>query len=354
MSLRKILELAEYADKEKHAVGELARSTLDAAADVVVINKDDGTFCSAKVTDPDELLEGGFLRHIASDETLDRQGDIVSAKGWELDNYLKNPVILWAHSHSQPPVGKCVEIGVNRKKLIGIGEYPSASMYEFGNTAFRLAALGYMRAVSVGFMPTKFELLDEEDPWGGVRVLEQELWEYSVVPVPANPNALTLAAKGVIGYDVVRRWAEEVLDTREPEPVPLVTFGEVIRTAVQPTEKFLDAFKELAGHPLTLNISFPESTDEEAEESAPIVEEDEDMRDGRDGKEKEVFLGDTRCHEEETGIGIRIVDQNDPVIFAIVDEPTFDVDQVAMQQMIADSLNRHRGRLIDTDFMEDN
>src|SRR5437016_5094467 len=39
------------------------------------------------------------LDFIASDETLDRYGEIISAGGWRLDNYRRNPVFQNAHQY---------------------------------------------------------------------------------------------------------------------------------------------------------------------------------------------------------------------------------------------------------------
>ena len=47
---------------------------------------------------------------IASDESIDRDGDIISAKGWELKNYLKNPIFLWVHQYSIVPLSRCLKI----------------------------------------------------------------------------------------------------------------------------------------------------------------------------------------------------------------------------------------------------
>ena len=57
----------------------------------------------------------------------------------------------------------------------------------------RLIDAGVLKAVSVGFKALKYEALDPDDIWGGLRYLEQELVETSLVSVPANPNALAVA-----------------------------------------------------------------------------------------------------------------------------------------------------------------
>ena len=45
-----------------------------------------------------------------SDETIDRDGEIIKVDGWQLANYKKNPVILWGHNHSIPAIGKAERV----------------------------------------------------------------------------------------------------------------------------------------------------------------------------------------------------------------------------------------------------
>jgi len=47
---------------------------------------------------------------VASTAALDRHGESVSVDGWNIDNFKKNPVLLWAHDHSVPAVGEVVRI----------------------------------------------------------------------------------------------------------------------------------------------------------------------------------------------------------------------------------------------------
>jgi hypothetical protein len=67
-------------------------------------------------------------------------------------------------------------------------------VYEFSDQVFRLIKAGYIKAGSVGFSPLKFSFAEDSDRAFGIDFHEQELLEFSVVPVPANANALVQAA----------------------------------------------------------------------------------------------------------------------------------------------------------------
>ncbi len=44
-----------------------------------------------RATDLDATEDDRTIRFVASDETVDRYGDVVSVEGWQLANYKKNP-----------------------------------------------------------------------------------------------------------------------------------------------------------------------------------------------------------------------------------------------------------------------
>ena len=167
------------------------------------------------------------LRFTSSDETPDRQRDIVRAKGWILDNYLKNPVFLWAHDYSQPPVGKTVKVEVVGKKLITDVEFADADTYKFADTIYRLYKGGFLNAVSVGFQPLEWEGKSGEDDvpkWEGNVFTKQELLEHSAVPVPANPNALVhaKAAKVITAKELkeLAKLMDKMADDETEKPAP--------------------------------------------------------------------------------------------------------------------------------------
>lgn len=164
------------------------------------------------------------LRFVGSDETPDRDNDIIEVAGWKLEEYIKNPVFLWAHQYDQPPVGKAVNVTIDAstKKLLFDIKFPTAEEYPFADTIYRLYKGGYLQATSVGFQGIKHKTRDEEEvlnlpEWRrGRRYLEQKLLELSGVPVPSNPNALMMAKSAGIEIDVVEKAIKDN-ETKEVE-----------------------------------------------------------------------------------------------------------------------------------------
>ena len=150
-------------------------------------------------------LDARTVTFVVSDESVDRDGDILRAEGWDLSNYRKNPVVLWAHQHRMPPVAKAPDIAVRGKRLEATAEFYDGPgpLGEFSSEVLDMYAMGFLSATSVGFRPNTRPQVRRgpEDPESGYRpilgleFIGQELMEFSTVPVPANPNALSRMAK---------------------------------------------------------------------------------------------------------------------------------------------------------------
>ena len=141
--------------------------------------------------------DGRTMRFVASDESTDRYGDVVVAKGWQLEAFRKNPVLLWSHNASAP-IGTVPEIGVTGKRLLATVKFTDKGINPQADLVCALVQQKELRAVSVGFTigsADDIELIRDEqnDEVTGYRYLKPELLELSVVAVPANPNALALA-----------------------------------------------------------------------------------------------------------------------------------------------------------------
>lgn len=175
-----------------------------------------------------------IIRFTFSDGSVDRSGDTIDPKGWELDSFQKNPVALWAHASYAPPIGRASNVGAVKGKLMGDIEFMSAEISPFADSIYRMVQGGFIKAVSVGFIPLEYAYVNDKDrPWG-IDFKRQELLEISVCPVPCNPNALQEARSKGINTEPLREWAEQLLDDGGSILVPRDFLEETFRQAKTP------------------------------------------------------------------------------------------------------------------------
>ena len=151
------------------------------------------------------------LDFVISTDAVDRMGDTIAVDGWQLGNYRKNAVVLWAHDASAMPIAKASNIRAEDGKLKATAEFMPVEMSAFADSVFRALKGGFLSAVSVGFLPTKYAFSEEPGRRFGIDFIEQELLEFSVCPVPANPEALIEARSAGIDIAPIRDWAVKLL-----------------------------------------------------------------------------------------------------------------------------------------------
>lgn len=137
----------------------------------------------------------GTYEFVASDESVDRYGDVIRVSGWDLRNYKKNPIVLFAHQKDNP-VGIASKTWIEGTKLMVRIKMADEGTSPFIDTLRKLMDQKIVRAVSVGFMPTEQPTYRRDEKNERVIGLEyngQELLENSLVTVPANPAALSTA-----------------------------------------------------------------------------------------------------------------------------------------------------------------
>ena len=182
------------------------------------------------------------IRFKASDDSLDRHNEVVLPKGWILDDFAKNPVVLLFHDYSSLPVGKGVAAGVTKGALWIDAEFDPPEIDDTADIVFNKIKHGTISAGSVGFIPKEILVPNRSErmAYAAERVAElavkgieattehvlkggetgfadivvadfedaehkglfdkypdarriytkQELLEWTICPVPANPNAL--------------------------------------------------------------------------------------------------------------------------------------------------------------------
>lgn len=128
---------------------------------------------------------------VMSTDSPDRMGDVVE-QDWKLGDFRKNPIALFNHASSQP-IGVWEQVKKEGSRLVGRLKLAKEGTSDLIDTLRSLVEQRILRAVSVGFRPSKAEPLDEKDPWGGYRLSGNSLLECSLVSIPANAEALSLA-----------------------------------------------------------------------------------------------------------------------------------------------------------------
>jgi len=157
------------------------------------------------------------VKFVASDESVDRMGDIIRANGWDLTDFKSNPVLLWSHQSDRPPIGTVPNIGISGKQLIAEAEFAARAVNPFADSIYEMVKAGIIRAVSVGFSPEERQIrTDKDGNFTGIEFLKQSLHELSVVSVPANQNALAIAKALHCSEDHIRQIFEPPV---VPDPI---------------------------------------------------------------------------------------------------------------------------------------
>ena len=154
--------------------------------------------------------EQRVITGVATTPSPDRVGDVVEPMGVEF----KNPLpLLWQHEHDKP-VGTVqfdqpTEKGITfTARLADVKD--EGKLKDRIDEAWQSLKANLVRGVSIGFRPIEYSWLDE----GGIRFIKSEVFELSLVTIPANAEATIntiksldrkqLAAQGKKAAPVVR------------------------------------------------------------------------------------------------------------------------------------------------------
>jgi HK97 family phage prohead protease len=138
-----------------------------------------------------------YVDVVVSTDSLDAYGDVVD-QDWDLKRYSKNPVVLWNHNRSffagpeaDLPIGHAdavVRNGQLEARLFFVDERANP----MAEKVFQGFVQKSISAVSAGFRPhtVSREMTDDVEFY---RLSDNELYEISACPIPANPDAVAKA-----------------------------------------------------------------------------------------------------------------------------------------------------------------
>lgn len=216
----------------------LPKETAEAIASSGLFSESDDIPVIRKAAIVEPMLTDGERAciHYVSTRSVDRDAEVLVPDGCIMDQFLKAPQVLWGHDYSEPPIGKADWI-----KATTDGVKAKTTFAETGDAeeVWQLIKGGFLKTASVGFIPVERTWRGDANwrktcdtlnkKWGcdlesmGCQVITSKwiLLEYSMVPVPANIDALvTAVSKGMnLSFDMcLQLGIDEMMQDGEEEP----------------------------------------------------------------------------------------------------------------------------------------
>jgi len=153
-----------------------------------------------------EGLETRVIQFRFTDGTVDRDGDIIKPEGVDLEEFKKEPTILSQHNSRSFPIGKSLKTMYRRKEGDIVGQVlffdDEIDPTGISEAVFKMVKAGALNTGSIGFSAEPSDIKrptpEEREELGmgeyGLIFERIKLLEFSIVTIPANPNARQIAA----------------------------------------------------------------------------------------------------------------------------------------------------------------
>jgi len=134
-------------------------------------------------------LAKGVFKFILSTGDLDCEGDSIDPRGWKLERFRKNPVVLLGHDASKP-IARARKVTVENGALVAEIVFPPKGADELADEVRGRVESGLLTGASVGFRMLEWTARQD----GGRDISSSELIEASLVAIPCNRETLRVAA----------------------------------------------------------------------------------------------------------------------------------------------------------------
>jgi len=197
------------------------------------------------------------ITFVVSDESPDRDGDVIEASGWDFTDFMRNALFMGFHDYEDFSYGKFTRIEKdlrsNPRRVLGTVKFPtiqelcpSGEVSEHAKNVdmmYHMYKNGYLNAVSVGCIykaaePRKDYPEGTPDYARGRRVTQASLLEVSAVPIPANANALVLmSADNAMDKKLVEYVTKSFHESEKPKEEPAKPEEKAIEPAEEKPEE---------------------------------------------------------------------------------------------------------------------
>lgn len=168
----------------------------------------------------DDLVENRQAEFVISTEAVDTYGTVFKMDGWNLNRFNNNPVVLYGHrSHDGNPdfIIGTGEVYREDDKLIGRVTFEPEEDNPLAEKVYRKVKRGTIRMASIGADP-KEGSFGKKETGENPEVFyfrNQDLLEFSLVPIGSNPEALKRNAQAI--EDFKKEIVRDIEVTPEPE-----------------------------------------------------------------------------------------------------------------------------------------
>lgn len=170
-------------------------------------------------------FDNGVVAQVISTGDLARDGAIIEPSGWVLDNYRRNPVVLYGHGDGGGeflPIARAREVAVEGSELVSVNEFDLGD--PFAREVLRKIRSGFLHSTSVRWRPLEPPRVERRQVDGKdaevVVFRRNDLLEQSYVAVPADPGAVIKRDDGnAVDLRAYAAESTESESTAEPQDV---------------------------------------------------------------------------------------------------------------------------------------
>ncbi len=231
-----------------------------------------------------KVIGDGIVEYVASDQSIDAQSEIVRADGWRFDRFAKNSPLVDSHKYGKgidSIIGKVIDYRVENNRLVETAKWAiDVPENDLARLGWAMTKAGYLKAVSVGFVP---EMLVTQvpndawpDDWAGAKIVpanskpgkpiweglmrdlgigsgrrvstvyvQQQQIELSVCVLGSNPNALAKSYKAGVLNDADLEIISRELNKRLNTACEASESAAALQARQRGRGKFLDELKTL-------------------------------------------------------------------------------------------------------------
>lgn len=256
----------------------------------------------------DDKVTGIEIEGYASTKDKDRVKDIVEPTAFKnaLDLYMTNPIVLLQHN-ADKPIGIVTDATIDSKGL-----YIKAKITEDTDWVFSKLKNKVLRAFSIGYRIKDYEINEVKDDQGDVTGYEEiikdlELFEISLVSIPANPYALTKSMSNC--FQEVKE--EEEVENKEEAP----TEDQEEKPVEENNEEVVEEEKDIEVTPYDEENDDKVNTEEveeeiEEEKEEEVEEKEEEEVESKEEEKEEAIEEEPKEESKEESVNTTEIEES--------------------------------------------